>query len=125
LCTRCLDASGGNPDPENPNWFLGSSILMGFYTGKHKDHALTQKAQAAVYRGQSENAGRQVVSKPKPLPVVSAPRKPCQHLGEFIRSEECATCTGKVLIKHYACNHPAHEETTIAGCQKCPDHQPK
>lgn len=123
LCRACLEASGGDPDPERPNWFLGSAILVGYGLGRHKNHDAAKKAQEAVYRGQSAYNGRKVIEKPKALAVVSAPRKPCFYRGEFIRSEECSTCSGRVLIKHYACNHPSHETTTIAECRKCADHE--
>lgn len=49
----------------------------------------------------------------------------CFHLGEFLREEECATCSGRVRIKHYQCNSPAHAETTVAQCGQCPDYEPR
>jgi hypothetical protein len=47
---------------------------------------------------------------------------PCRHLGEVIELRRCATCRGDVKIKIFACRHAAHQETTLAHCQECPDY---
>lgn len=49
--------------------------------------------------------------------------RPCLHLGDVLRLDDCATCKGTVRVKVYACSHPAHAETTLSGCRTCPDYQ--
>jgi hypothetical protein len=53
------------------------------------------------------------------LPV---PRGICRYLGEQTGLRECATCNGKTKYKVFACNHPAHVETTWAECLTCVHH---
>lgn len=90
LCDSCLAASSGNPDPENPNWFLASSILLGYSIGKHKNQALAQKAQEAVYAAQCRFNGRDAVKVMGKLPPSPAKTvTPCIHLGKPIRKAGC------------------------------------
>lgn len=58
---------------------------------------------------------------PPNIPKYSGP---CQHLGEVIRLQVCATCRGNVELKIFSCNHPGHDTTTIKVCQACADYAP-
>lgn len=45
----------------------------------------------------------------------------CAYLGDQTGFRDCALCGGsKTKIKVFACNHPAHIETTWTECQTCP-----
>jgi hypothetical protein len=55
-----------------------------------------------------------------PLPSC---RQPCIFLGEQIGFRDCPSCGGSVRVKVFACAHPAHQETTLNECTRCPDHQ--
>lgn len=48
----------------------------------------------------------------------------CFHMGGLERTETCESCKGNVQIKVYSCEHSMHDETTIAGCKLCYDHEP-
>ena len=58
----------------------------------------------------------------RPFPPPS-PRGPCRHLGAEVGLRDCPTCGGNVRIKVFACDHPAHGETTLAECGACADHE--
>ncbi len=47
----------------------------------------------------------------------------CVFLGNATGYRECKSCQGNVRLKVFACQHPAHESTTIQECRKCKDYQ--
>jgi len=58
----------------------------------------------------------------RPFPPP-APRGQCRYLGDQIGLRDCPGCPGNVRLKAFACNHPAHVETTIQECLVCQDHE--
>ena len=75
-------------------------------------------------------------SGPRSLPVVGgAGRAVCKHLGNPVvgadgaqATQVCGPCGGRVRLKVFECNHPAHGPTTTlgdkAGCGRCADYVP-
>lgn len=57
------------------------------------------------------------------LPSGKPRRGLCEFLGEHIGLRHCGTCPGSVKVKVFACNHPAHVETTLNLCEACLDFQ--
>jgi hypothetical protein len=60
---------------------------------------------------------------------AAGPRPPCRLLGPETRRQECPSCSGKVLLKIFACQQhgEATPDTQIAGiacCRGCRDYQP-
>ncbi len=49
-------------------------------------------------------------SGPQPAWHPIAKRGPCKHLGDEVRREQCDSCSGKVLLKIFACE--VHGECT-------------
>ncbi|MBI1899741.1 MAG: hypothetical protein HYS13_01345, partial [Planctomycetia bacterium] len=64
----------------------------------------------------------------RPVPqadvLAAAKTAACQYLGEEVGRRPCDSCRGRVLVKKFACRHPAHERTTLAQCAACPDYVP-
>jgi hypothetical protein len=61
--------------------------------------------------------------RPRPEPQLRKRKTiPCQHLGDQIGLRECSSCRGQIQVKVFACQHPAHEETTRNACLRCPDY---
>lgn len=48
---------------------------------------------------------------------------PCIHLGADTGERRlCNSCRGRVSLKLFACDHPAHGPTTLQDCRRCPDY---
>jgi len=49
---------------------------------------------------------------------------PCRFLGpDTGQRRECDTCQGRVRLKVFHCQHPAHTTTTLTECARCPDRE--
>lgn len=60
--------------------------------------------------------------------TLEAPRQPCKHRGELLRTLQCPTCRSQIGVKLFACF--LHEECTVAKqfadvacCGACRDHE--
>ena len=47
----------------------------------------------------------------------------CFYLGAQTGERDCASCSGSVRAKVFACHHELHGETTIQECRTCPHHE--
>jgi hypothetical protein len=110
------------PDCHSRRFFDGeSAVFFCAHPDLHaKDNVVTEGiCQACPYWQQPPPPTfRDFTPGPPPKP-----RRLCLHLGEQIGLRECPTCRGTVRVKVFACAHPAHLETTLRDCTRCPDHQ--
>ena len=86
LCGRCLEASGGRPDPTKPNRWLASAMFEAYLTGRSKDLQAFRVAEAVVYEISGGCPPEAQIS-PQSDPGLGVAR--CSFLGRAVTRSGC------------------------------------
>src|SRR4051812_45863093 len=83
-----------------------------------------------AYRRRCQEEAPDLPAAARGTAVPARRERPCRHLGEEHRQQECRTCRGQVRIKVLTC--AVHTECSLAKllpgvacCRTCPDYEPQ
>lgn len=121
VCEACVASIAPSPGHINPvvasHMFdmCESIIESGGVPGCDSANALRLQEWA------ERNLALELPAAEAPVPMLTRGAGPCCHFGDEVGIRVMLSATGYSRLPVYACNHPAHRETTLAACQSCRD----